>query len=325
MSWKISIGNYNLKMIESVNIKRSVESLVDTAKITLPATVFNKALTVNNKPFEEIIKRGDSVNIELGYDDNPHAEFEGYVESISTDGGSLVLNCEDGIFLYRVEIPNKEFANAKVKDILNYVNSEVGKKQDKKFSLECDYDFSYDKFVIKSANGYDVLKKIQEEAMPNIYLKEDILHIHPQYSEIFGEVKYDFSKNIDAEGTDLKYKKKENRRVKVTIEYTGSDGKTKKYEFGDMGGESVTKKTSTSNQDSIKLLAKQEYESKSYDGYEGSFQGWLIPYCDAGYKATITDPDYEYKDGTYYVLEVETNFGEQGGVRKVTLGKIISK
>jgi hypothetical protein len=125
--------------------------------------------------------------------------------------------------------------------------------------------------------------------------------------------------------TDLKYKKKENRKVKVTIEYTGSDGKTKKYEFGDMGGESVTKKTSTTDQKSIKLLAEQEYESKSYDGYEGSFQGWLIPYCDAGYKVTITDQDYEYKNGTYYVLEVETNFSQQGGARKITLGKIIAK
>ena len=316
MCWKIGIGNYNLKMIESVTVKRSVESLADTATITLPATVFNKALNVDEK-----IKRGDAVKIELGYDDKLETEFEGYVESISTDGGSLVLNCEDGIFLYRVEIPNKEMVNASVKDILNYVNKEIGHN----FSLQCDYDFSYDKFVIKNANGYDVLKKIQEEAMPNIYLKKNVLHIHPQYSEIFGELKYDFSKNIDAEGTDLKYKKKENRKVRVTIEYTGSDGKTKKYEYGDMGGESITKKTSTSNYSSIKLLAQQEYESKSYDGYEGSFQGWLIPYCDAGYKVTINDPDYEYKNGTYYVLEVETTFSKDGGVRKITLGKILSK
>jgi hypothetical protein len=294
--------------------------LADTATITLPATVFNKALNIDEK-----IQRGDTVKIELGYDNNLKPEFEGYVESISTDGGSLVLNCEDGIFLYRTEIPNKEMPNASVQSILDYVNTEVGKKQNKQFALQCDYNFSYDKFVIKNANGYDVLKKIQEEAKPNIYLKENVLHIHPQYSEIFGEAKYDFTKNIDAEGTNLKYKKKENRKVRVTIEYAGADGKTKKYEFGDMGGESVTKKTSTSNQKSIELLAQQEYESKSYTGYEGSFQGWLIPYCDAGYKVTITDPDYEYKNGTYYVLDVETTFSNQGGVRKITLGKIISK
>jgi hypothetical protein len=42
-----------------------VESLADTATITLPATVFNKALNVDEK-----IKRGDPVKIELVYDDN---------------------------------------------------------------------------------------------------------------------------------------------------------------------------------------------------------------------------------------------------------------
>jgi hypothetical protein len=178
MSWKIKIGDYNLKMIESVNIKRSVESLVDTATITLPATVFNRSLNV-----DETIFRGDPVKIEIGYDDNLVTEFEGYVESITTDGGSLVINCEDGIFLYRVQIPNKEMPNASVKDILNYVNKQIGKG----FTLQCDYDFSYDKFTIFNANGYDVLKKIQEEAMPNIYLKDNVLHVHPQYVEIFGE------------------------------------------------------------------------------------------------------------------------------------------
>ena len=316
MSWKISIGDYNLRMIESVNIKRSVELLTDTATITLPATVFNQALTI-----DETIKRGDAVTIELGYDDNLVTEFEGYVESINTDGGSLTINCEDGIFLYRVEIPNKELKNASVKDILNYVNREVGQG----FSLNCDYDFSYDKFTIVNANGYDVLKKIQDEAKPNIYLKDNVLHVHPQYSEIFGEARYDFSKNIEADGTDLKYRRKEDRKVRITIEYTGSDGKTKKYEFGDIGGESISKKTSTSNQKSIELLAQQEYESKSYTGFEGSFQGWLIPYCEAGYKVTIIDHDYEYKKGTYYVLGVETTFSEQGGIRKITLGKILSE
>ena len=124
MCWKISIGNYNLKMIESVNVKRSVELLADTATTILPATVFNKSLNIE---IDEKIKRGDPVNIELGYDEKLVPEFEGYVESISTDGGSLTINCEDGIFLYRVKIPDKELTNANVKDILKYPDIQTGK------------------------------------------------------------------------------------------------------------------------------------------------------------------------------------------------------
>ena len=43
---------------------------------------------------------------------------------------------------------------------------------------------------------YDVVKKFQDETKANIYIKDGILHIHPQYSEIFGYVKYNFSRNL---------------------------------------------------------------------------------------------------------------------------------
>lgn len=319
ISWRVSIGKYTLKMFESIVIQKSVESLVDTAVITLPGTVYNKTLRISDK-----VKVGDTVAISLGYNDVLQQEFEGYVKQISTDGGKLKIECEDLIYLYRVPIPDVELKSASVNQILAYVNTHVGSSSGRKLSLSCSYQFSYDKFVIQGANGYDVLKKIQDEAKPNIYLKSGTLHVHPQYSEIFGQASYDFGKNIDKDGCDLQYKNKEDRKIRVSIEYTGGDGKLHKYQFGDLGGESITKKTNTSDPTSIKALAKQEYDAKSYTGYEGNFQGWLIPYCDAGYQIQLTDPDYEYKQGSYYVLAVETTISQSGGVRKITLGKLLS-
>lgn len=319
MNWKIAIGKYTLKMIESIVIQKSVESLADTAVITLPGTIYNNTLRISDK-----IKTGDSVSISFGYNDNLKPEFEGYVKKISTDAGKLKIECEDFIYLFRVSIPDIELKSVSVNQILTYVNRHISASAGRKISLACSYNFSYDKFVIRAANGYDVLKKIQDEAKPNIYLKSDTLHVHPQYSEIFGEATYDFAVNIDKEGCDLQYKNREDRKVRVSIEYTGRDGKLHKYQFGDLGGESVTKKTNTSDQNSIQALAKQEYDAKSYTGYEGSFQAWLVPYCDAGYKILLKDKDYEYKNGSYYVLAVETTFSQSGGVRKITLGKLLS-
>ena len=312
MSWKITVGKFILGMIESVEVVHSVELLSDTASIILPATAYNAALDIESK-----IKRGDTVTIQLGYDDNLIAEFEGYLESIKTDDGSLKLQCEDGLFQYRKSLANVELKNVTVSDVLNHVNKVIGG-----FTLSCDYDFKYDKFVINNATGYDVLKKIQEEAKPNIYLKGTVLHVHPQYSEIFGKASYDFAVNIESE--ELKYKRADERKVLVTMEYTGKDGKTKKIEFGDTGGERVDKNSGTTDINSIMLQAKQEYVSRVYEGYEGTFTGWLIPYCDAGYKASIRDKDYQVKDGTYYVLEVKTAFSKSGGVRTIKIGKKIS-
>lgn len=312
MSWNIKIGGYRLKMVEKVSIKRSVELLADTATVTLPATVFNKTISIEDK-----IKVGDAVEIELGYNDDLKTEFKGYLKSIKTDGGSLTLELEDGIYLFRKSVKDEEMKDASVKKILENICSQVGG-----FSVSCDYDFTYDKFVINNATGYDVLKKIQDEASPNIYLKDKVLHVHPQYAEIFGESRYDFGKNIEREGTDLKYKSEDERKFLIVVEGTDETGATVSVEKGVTGGDKMTLKLpGVSSRSSLEQKAQSVLEQKVYTGYEGSFQTWLVPYVDAGYKVAITDPDYEVKNGTYYVISVETTFSKDGGVRKVTLGK----
>ena len=315
MSWNIRIGGFRLKMVEKVSIKRSVELLSDTATITLPGTVFNKAINIEDK-----IKVGDDVEIKLGYNDNLKEEFKGYLKAIKTDGGSLTLELEDDIYLFRKSVKDEEMKNASVKNILANICSQVGG-----FSVSCDYDFSYDKFVINNATGYDVLKKIQDEASPNIYLKDKVLHVHPQYAEIFGEARYDFSRNIERDGTDLKYKSEDERKLLVVVEGTDETGATVSVEKGTTGGDKMTLKLpGVSSKSSLEQKAQSVLDQKVYTGYEGSFQSWIIPYVDAGYKVAITDPDYDIKNGTYYVISVETTFSKDGGVRKITLGKKIS-
>ena len=187
INWKITVGKFKLTMLDSAKITRSVEQLSDTAEIVLPGACFNKAIEVENK-----VKRGDAVKIQVGYDDNLVTEFEGFLESISTDGGAIKFNCEDPIFLFRKPVPDKEFTSVDVKDLLGYICSMVGG-----FTLNCDYSFKYDKFVIHSATAYDILKKVQEESKANVYIKGKVLHVHPQYKEISGKVKYSFQQNIE--------------------------------------------------------------------------------------------------------------------------------
>ena len=287
MNWDIKIGGYKLRLLEKVNIKKSVELLADTAVITMPGAVFNKTIEVESK-----LKVGDEVTIKLGYDEDLREEFKGYLKAIKTDGGSLTLECEDPIYMFRKSVNDEEMKEVNVKTILNNICSQVGG-----FSVSCDYDFTYEKFVISNATGYDVLKKIQEEASPNIYLKDNVLHVHPQYSEIFGDVVYNFKTNIENTGTDLKYKSKDERKLLVVVESTDKKGKTIKVEKGTTGGDKMTVKMSgVTDAASLEAKAQQVLESKVYDGYEGNIQGWLIPFVDAGYRAKIVDDDYEYKN-----------------------------
>ncbi|MEI6061941.1 MAG: hypothetical protein WCR72_14660 [Bacteroidota bacterium] len=309
LTWQITVGKFKLLLLESITIIRSVEQLNDTAVIVLPGSCFNKAIEI-----EKSIKRGDAVEIKAGYDGDDKTEFAGYLEAIATDDGSIKLKCEDGIYNFRKPIQDKEFTNPDVKDLLNYVCSQVGG-----YTLICDYAFKYDKYIIRNNTGYDILKKLQEESKANIYLKDKVLHIHPQYAEIFGKAVYSYQDNI--EKSELEYKIAEDRPFRVVVEGKGKDGKVIRANAGKTGGDSETiKRDGISDLASLTKLAEESAKRKSYTGYSGSFTGWLIPYCDAGFKVSITDADYKIKDGEYYVLAVETKISKSGGERKITVG-----
>ena len=309
ITWKIKVGNYKLLMLDSATIVRSVEQLSDTADIVLPGTCFNKAIEI-----EKSIKRGDPVEIKAGYDNSSVIEFAGYLEAIATDDGAIRLKCEDGIYQFRKPITDKVFTNPDVKDILNYVCSQIGG-----YSIACDYTFKFDKYVIRNNTGYDILKKIQEESKANIYLKDKVLHIHPQYKEIFGTAKYSYQVNI--EKSELEYKIAEDRPYEAIVEGKGKDGKVIRVTAGKKGGDSETvKREGISDIGTLTKVAEEIAKTKSYTGYSGSFTAWLIPFCDAGYKVSIKDDDYEIKNGDYYVLAVETKISKDGGERKISIG-----
>ena len=315
MEHNISIGNYRLGIVDSITIKRSVETLTDTALIVLPCAYANKTLEVESK-----LKEGDEVTIELGYNNDLQTEFKGYLKTIQTDDGSITLECEDAIWLFRKELKNKEHKNITAKSLLQKVVQEI----DSSFNVSCDYDFTYEQFVIKDATAYDVLKKLQDETKANIYFTGNTLHCHPQYSEITNAepVRYDFSVNV--EKSNLKYKSDKDRKFFIEVEGIPSSGKRVTVTYGTMGGDKRSLKVyGVTDKDSLLKRAKEELTTLVYTGFEGNFTGWLIPYCEPAYKIELRDQDYPDKNGTYYVVATEVKFSSSGGERTVTIGKKI--
>ena len=74
----------------------------------------------------------------------------------------------------------------------------------------------------------------------------------------------------------------------------------------------------------MQIVAKETLDLNVYDGYEGSFTGWLVPFCDTGYAAELIDSEEEFKNGTYYVTAVDIEYSPSGGKRKISLGKRLS-
>jgi hypothetical protein len=293
-------------------VVKSVENLADTATIVLPGTHINRALHIEDK-----VKAGDPVEIRLGYDDNLVLEFQGYLNSIATDDATIKLECIDALYLFRKPVADKEYANITLKALLNEVVKQVGGN----IKISCDYEFLWEKFTTYKAEGLDVLKKVQDETKANIYFRGNTLHIHPPYSEIVNEkpVIYDFSRNI--EKSNLKYMKAADQKVEVEIIAHKPNGSEVKKIIGNKGGRKISRTVGTADEASMNQAAESEYNLWVYDGFEGDFTGWLVPFVEPAYKVKLIDREYKDKEGIYYVIATETKFSSAGGERKITLGR----
>lgn len=310
MQYDIQIGNYRLGMLDGVEIRKSVEQLADTAVITLPASQYNRALDI-----EKQLKRGDAVSIRIGYKESGlELEFAGWLQRISTDGGNIKLHCEDDLFLFRKELSDEVLADVPLADLLKKVTSGCGLT----CAVDCSYTWTYEKFVIQNATGYDVLKKVQEECGADIFMADDTLHVHAPGEQVGKERHYDLAVNVESE--ELTYRRAEDKKVKVVVKALLPDGKVKEVETGSTGGEKIEVKCPTSDDAAMRARGEQEVKRRTFDGYEGCITGWLLPMCRPGDSVTIRDSDYPHKDGTYFVTGVTTSFSKEGGKRKIELG-----
>ena len=310
MQFDITVGDWRLGMVEKVDIVRSVEQLADTCIITLPGAEYNKALDVEQK-----LHRGDRVVVNLGYAEiGMVQEFDGWLQRIGTDNGAITLECEDDLFLFRKALEDRQLENVTLSDLLALVVEGVGGG----FDIDCSYSWTYQKFVISTATGFDVLQKIQEESGADIYIQRKTLHVHGPGEKVGNTIIYDFEQNV--QDCDLTYRRTEDRRVRIVVKALLPDGKVKEREYGTTGGDRVVVRSAASDDASMDLRGESEHKRLTFDGYDGNIVTWLVPYIKPGDSAEIHDREYQYKDGSYYVKGVKTEFSAEGGVRTVELG-----
>jgi len=299
-----------LQLLTGVKIVSSVENLADTATIVLPEYTRNTVLSLQDK-----IKRGSKVLIELGYNEFCNVEFEGFVTEVKNKDKSLIIECEDALFLFRNSVKNTVLQPASIERIANYLCKEL----DPSYKVNCSFDFTYEKFTIYEASGFEVLKKIAEETKANIYFNSEskTLEIHPPYKEFGNTIKYRMDKNVVS--SSLEYKNNE-RKLEIIIEATDRNGKIYQEKAGVEGGERITRKVSSAAKGELKKIVQNEMLLRGGERLEGSFQAWLLPYTKAGDSVVFTDSDYPNQSGKYYCTTVTTEFNSGGATRTINLG-----
>ena len=82
---KITIGNKHFGGVHDIKIKRSIHTIGATASVKVPVTAVLRQTGTPPAYVEtaQVIKAGDPVEIQLGYDGRLYTEFRGYVKQLN--------------------------------------------------------------------------------------------------------------------------------------------------------------------------------------------------------------------------------------------------
>lgn len=304
-------------VIKSITIESSIEKLSDTAKLELPREFKNAKLDENGLSLErknllEYMKVGDRILIEAGYNGNLFTEFEGYLTEIGAEIPTE-LECEDEMYkLRRAGMLNKTFKSVDLKTLLKFIAPG--------YEIEA-LDMSLGKMQIERATPYKVIEKLKSDYGIRCFFKGKKLYagmlvdFKPQTVHQFN-----FKRNIRS-SSDLKYKTKEGRQlfIKAVSMQKGGANKKVTYDFGTPGESEVSLHAPVNlNQAQLKDWVEKYWNSKIFDGLEGSVDGWAIPRTEVGDSAQITDPNYPtgYRDGQYFIEGVTTTIDESSGFKR---------
>jgi hypothetical protein len=292
-----------LDFVNKIEIVKTRKALTNTATITLP-----RNLKILNGNINDIIKRGSKVDIKLGYDGNLRTEFTGYVARVDAQTPFMIY-CQDEMWLLKQNSFTKSFGKVKLRELIAYIY---------KGKIKC-ADVTLGSFVIKQQSTAQVLAELNKLSMQS-YFFEDVLYVDFAGSlntDLPNRVSYNFQKNIVS--NDLVYSLKEDIKIKVKGISKYQNGKTETIIKGDTDGDERTLHYFELSKTELEKIVSAELDKLKVDGYKNSFTTFGIPYCDTGYIASLTDPEYPEHNGNYLVLSVVTEFGAEGFRRKIEL------
>ncbi len=313
----ITIGSASFNSVHNVVVKRSTYQINATATIKVPVTAVLKQEGKEATKIEtaQQVNVGDPVTIQLGYDGNLRDEFKGFVKRLNYTV-PLEIECEDYYWKLRYINIKKSYPQTTVKQLLNDVLSGTGASVH-----PASIDLGLKNTVINNKTGAWVLEKLKSDYGLTVFFTLDGKLFAGKAYEVKGNtVKYQLRWNV-LKDDDLKYYRAEDYKLKIEAKTYDRDGSKLEATVGTTGGEVKTLWFyNVTDKDQLKTLAEQELQRRSFDGYRGKIETFLIPFAEPGMIAQISDPLYKVYGGNYYIESTEVKFGMSGARRKVELG-----
>lgn len=311
---QIQIGSYQFNVVDAVTVESSWNFHEDTATITLPRRLLTQgSLSNTDAPdLSSVIKVGDKVKIELGYDFDFQTEFEGYVKSIAPEV-PVKIECEDAMWLLKQTNLKNAWRKVSLSELLQFIVPSG-------ITFETVGEVNLGKFRVDGVSAYDILKKIREVYGLASYMRGTKLVVGFPYQEQPQNIKVNMQE-LDDNQTDLAFRRADQVKVKFKAISIQADGSKIEVELGDSDGQlrTITLPVGLSESE-IRKVGEERMKLYKFDGYEGSLITFGEPWSRHSDTVTITDDLYPDREGTYRIDTVKVDFGGNGYRRALTLG-----
>lgn len=298
---------WSFDFVNAVEITRDTEKLTTEAKITMPKKVkWDKADKIP-------VKRGDSVKISLGYDDNLQTAFVGYVRDVGFKT-PIVITCEDEMFrLKQMPTKKKAYRSVSLETLL--------KDQGISYRLNIMGEQALGAYRVTADTVAALLGKLSEQGIRSFFRYENgapVLYCGVLFERDTSPAQvFKTGLNIISDQS-LGQQKAENMRLRVKAVSLMPDNKKIKVEVGDADGEHRTLHTYNKSESELKAWAEQEIKRLKRDGLTGSFTTFghtLVDCLDA--IGIVIDG---VKSGVYQVKKNVVKYGDGGYRQEITLG-----
>lgn len=306
--------------VNECNIQKSWKNLTQkgTIKLAKKVTWIGSDGFSSTKP---LIKRGDTIKIELGYEPNLTTYFEGYITKLGIDN-PLVIEFEDSMWKLKQQMIEKySVKKTTIKALLNDLI--------KDFEIVA-VDAEIGKFSVSNSSVSQVLEYIEKNYGLISYFVDNVLYCGMAYYT--GDTAYTdgdkvkfASKSVYREvgnsiiDNELEYNYPSDVPISVKCISMNSDNTKTETSFGISGGATRTLHFFNKSETEMKKLAKNEVKRLQQDGITGSFKTFGDTQINFGDSVDIYDPQNENIKGSYFVEAVEIYFGVEGFRQTPTL------
>lgn len=295
----------------SCEIELDSESLTDTCMLKLPKKVkWDDEATIP-------IKRGDKVEVKLGYDDELTTRFVGYVRSVGTKS-PVEIQCDDSMYLLK-QAPCKPLSYRTVtldKLLKDQLPADV--------ELKVHGEQEIGQFRVSDANVSELLSRLMESGIKSFFKIIDgkaVLWSGVVFESDNTKV-WKFESGVNVIKNDTEYQRADDIKVKVTATSIMPNNERIEVEVGDSDGEARTMSKYNVNKRDLEKWANDELAKIKCDGLTGSIETFGIPEVEKRDRIYLKVDDAE--GGVYQVKKVGVSYGAEGYRQKIELNNKVS-